>query len=119
MKKTVLSEIIRLFPLDKTEELERVIKEHLPSGSGFDNGTTLDFSKSTPVIDKFCRIKKIVFSTSFHHMNEHGSYDGWTEHNVIITPDWHGFHLRVTGKDKNGIKDYIADCFHNALMKEL
>jgi len=52
-------------------------------------------------------------------MDEHGYYDGWTEHKVIVTPHLtHEFDLKVTGRDKNGIKDYIVETFDNALDSE-
>jgi hypothetical protein len=51
-------------------------------------------------------------------MNTHGYYEGWTEHKVIVTPSWHGFNIRVTGKDKNQIKEYITETFHYVLNEE-
>ncbi len=84
-----------------------IVKKHMPSGSGFDSGTSFDFDKSKP--------DKLVFNTYFHHMNDGGYYDGWSEHSVIVTPAFRGFNLRVTGKNKNDIKDYIGDIFYNAL----
>lgn len=75
-----------------------------PSGSGIDNGTTLDMSRSTE--------ERLVLCTSFHHMNEHGMYDGWSEHEVIVKGSlWSDIDIRVTGKDRNGIKDYLSDVF--------
>ena len=75
-----------------------------PSGSGIDNGITLDLSRSTE--------ERLVLCTSFHHMNEHGMYDGWTEHEVIVKGSlWSDIDVRVTGKDRNGIKDYLSDVF--------
>jgi len=95
-----------------TERIENIVRNELPSGSGFDSGTTLNFEKSTP--------NKLVFDTSFHHMNDVGIYDGWTEHSVIVTPDLSvGFDLRVTGRDRNEIKDYIADTFAYHLRYEI
>lgn len=80
----------------------------LPSGSGFDAGSTVDVGRS--------RADRIVLNTSFHHMNEYGSYDGWTEHDVIVTPSLvHGFTLRVTGRNRNDIKEYIAQTFQYTL----
>lgn len=94
-----------------TEWIEDILKEKLPSGSGFDSGTLLNWERSTP--------NKLIFLTSFHHMDEHGGYDGWTEHEVIVTPDLaSGFNLRVTGRDRNGIKDYIGDIFADTLSAE-
>ena len=92
--------------------IERIIKDHFPSGSGFDSGTTLDMGESNG--------EKLVFYTSFHHMDENGFYDGWTEHKVIVTPSLSfGYNLRITGKDRNDIKEYIADCFIEALEREI
>jgi hypothetical protein len=89
-----------------------IVKEYAPSGSGFDSGTEIDFDASTP--------ERLVFSTSFHHMTEHGYYNGWTEHSVIVTPSLaHGFNLRVTGRDRNDIKDYIEELFQEFLSKRV
>lgn len=92
-------------------ELNRLVREHLPSGSGFDNGTRLIRDVYTPA--------QLWFKTDFHHMSEHGYYDGWSEHTVIVTPAWGGFDLRVTGRDRNNIKDYIAEVFHLVLRREV
>lgn len=85
--------------------------ESFPSGSGFDKGTKLDDYISTP--------EKLVFDTSFHHMNESGMYDGWTEHEVIVTASLEmEYFIRITGKDRNQIKEYMADVFHTCLELE-
>ena len=47
------------------ERIESLVKAHAPSGSGFDNGTRFDVDASTP--------ERLVFTTSFHHMDERGS----------------------------------------------
>lgn len=93
------------------KEIVRLVKEHMPSGGGFDCGTDFAFEASNP--------NRLVFVTSFHHMNEVGMYDGWTEHTVVIKPDLANgyFFARVTGRNKNQIKDYIAECFDSALMQ--
>jgi hypothetical protein len=84
------------------------LQEELPSGSGFDNGSEFSFDESRP--------DKLIFTTSFHHMNDLGSYCGWTDHRIILTPSFiHGFEMKVTGPDKRQIKDYIAQCFSEAL----
>lgn len=89
------------------DAIASLIKQYLPSGSGFDSGTKLD-ADSTP--------ERLIFHADFHHMDEHGYYDGWSEHTVIVTPSlqW-GFDLRVTGRNRNQIKDYIAETFQFAL----
>ena len=39
-----------------------------------------------------------------------------TEHKIIVTPRLvYGFELRVTGNDRDDIKDYIAEVMHDAL----
>ncbi len=90
----------------------RLVKTHMPSGSGLDSGTKLDFDRST--------LDKLVFTTAFHHMHETGFYDGWTEHDVIVKPClFSGFVLRITGRNRNDIKDYMYDCFASALSAEV
>lgn len=92
-----------------------LIMTMFPSGSGFDSGTNLEqLSKpcSTP--------EKLIFTTSYHYMNDSGYYDGWTEHKVIVTASLQsGYNIKVTGKDKNHIKDYIGDEFCRCLDSEV
>lgn len=95
-----------------TETVRGLVKAHMPSGSGFDSGTKLDFDRSSP--------NRLVFTTSYHHMNGTGFYDGWTEHEVIVTPDLHcGYVLRITGRDRNDFKAYACDVFSAALDQEV
>ena len=92
------------------EELLEKCEELLPSGSGFDAGTTIEYASSS----------KIVLQTSFHHMDEHGYYDGWTEHVITVIPDLvNGFDLRISGRNKNNVKEYIADVFFDVLRQEV
>jgi hypothetical protein len=94
------------------EDLLGLINKHMPSGSGVDNGTKIDLTQSTPAL--------LVFDVSYHHMNDHGSYDGWTEHRVYVNPDLgYGFNLKITGRNRNDIKDYIADLYREALDVEV
>lgn len=91
--------------------LESLAADYLPSGSGFDSGSRFLADESRP--------DRLIFATSFHHMNDSGFYDGWTEHRVIATPEFAGFSLKITGRDKRGIKDYIGDSFHAALSESV
>lgn len=92
--------------------LEELARNYLPHGSGFDCGTKIDLDASTG--------EKIVLTTSFHHMSEHGYYDGWTEHTITIRASLvFGYDLKIGGRDRNEIKDYIADAFRDALSAEL
>ena len=93
-----------------TARAERIARECLPSGGGIDCGTTLDLQASTP--------ERIVFNVAFHHMDAHGSYDGWTEHQIIVRPSLvYGIDLRVTGRNRNEIKDYLAETYQSALQE--
>jgi len=92
------------------DRLGRQLAEMLPSGNGFDAGCSLNIYA--------CQPDRLVFNTSFHHTSEIGYYNGWTNHQVIVTPSLtHGFNLRITGKDKNDIKCYIAETFHQILSE--
>jgi hypothetical protein len=94
-----------------TERISEMVSENLPSGSGFDLGTTLDLNLSTA--------DHLVFYTSFHHMYV-GMYDGWTEHMVTVTPSLaNGFNLRITGRNRNDIKEYIGQLFTETLNQEM
>jgi hypothetical protein len=77
---------------DRLDMLETM----LPSGSGFDSGTKIDRDKSKPD-------KKIVLTTSYHHMNDVGMYDGWSDHEIVITPAFHGVDIKITGRDRNNL----------------
>lgn len=92
------------------EWIEWLTKNYLPHGSGFDSGTQFDFDKS--------RRERLVFHTLFHHMDEHGGYTEWTHHIVSITPSLVcGFEVKVSGVNKNDIKEYIGDTFHENLSQ--
>lgn len=92
------------------EDLLEQCEKLLPSGSGFDAGTTIEHASSN----------KIVLQTSFHHMDEHGYYDGWSEHTVTVIPNlMYGFDLCISGCNKNNVKEYIADVFYDALNQEV
>jgi hypothetical protein len=91
------------------ETIEDMEKNYLPHGAGIDVGCKVDMDKSTD--------KKVVIHTSFHHMNEVGMYDGWTEHTITVKPDFTGIDITISGRDRNGIKDYLGEVFHTALLE--
>jgi hypothetical protein len=89
----------------KDERLNELL-DMLPSGGGWDLGTSLA-EGSGP--------EKIMLYGEWHHIND-GMYDGWTEHTIVVTPSLqYGFKLRITGVNRNDIKDVIADEFHEVL----
>lgn len=74
------------------ERAEKLTENHMPSGSGFDSGTKLDFDASSP--------ERLVFRTSYHHMRE-GGYTGWTDHTVIVTPSLvYGICVNIRGRTR-------------------
>ncbi len=90
--------------------MTKIVKDRMPSGGGFDAGTKIDEEKSRP--------ERLVFNTEFHHMNEAGYYDGWTQHTVSVKPSFvYGLEIAISGKDRNEIKDYIHESFSQALCE--
>lgn len=95
---------------DASTKIVDLVREHMPSGSGIDSGTKLDFGASKP--------DRLVFTFGYHHMNDVGMYDGWTEHTLIVTPSLHwGMETRITGPDRNQIKEYLYDTYGLALTQ--
>lgn len=94
---------------DAEDSLDYILRNYLPSGSGIDNGTKLnEASRST----------RLIFDFGFHHMDEWGFYDGWTEHSAIVTPSLEReFDLRITGRNRNEIKDSLHETFDVALSQ--
>jgi len=107
-----LATAIACLPRDWAEErLALIERKYLPSGSGIDAGCKVLVEESNE--------NRLVIKTAFHHMNEVGYYDGWTHHKIIVTPSLiHGFDLRITGRDKNGIKEYLGQLFDHVLEQE-
>lgn len=99
------------------QTIEDLVKEHMPSGSGFDNGTEFAFDDSTP--------ERLVFRSAYHHMNETGYYDGWSVFKIIVTPSLvFGFTLQLRSigpfnRKYADTKDYILETFQEALDSEV
>ena len=84
----------------------------LPSGSGWDEGTKIDLEASHA--DKF------VLYGSYRHMDECGGYDGYTNHTITVTPSLASdFNLRISGRNRNDIKDYLFQTFDYALRQDI
>ena len=119
---SIASEISRLEYAYKREGIQEIIdsatsrlsdlEDELPSGSGIDSGCKIDLDSSTS--------EKIVITFGFHHMNDGGYYDGWTEHKLTVKPSFlFGIDLKISGRDRNQIKDYLYDLFSFELKKEI
>lgn len=97
---------------DKWSDRIDELMDLMPSGSGFDSGTKIDLDAS--------HAEKLVFTTAYHHMNDAGYYDGWTEHTITVTPSFaFKCNIRISGRNRNGIKEYIADTFEHHLAQEV
>ncbi|MFZ3215660.1 MAG: hypothetical protein WA192_06335 [Candidatus Acidiferrales bacterium] len=94
------------------DTISYIVTNHMPSGCGIDSGIKFDYNASKP--------NRLVFHTSFHHMDQNGYYDGWSDHTIIVTPDLaSGFDIRVIGRDRNDVKNYLGEMYHHALSAEL
>ncbi len=91
------------------DRLTWIEREILPSGSGINNGTTINRDRKDG----------IVLETSFHHMNDDGCYDGWTDHAILVRPAFTGIDITVSGKNRNAIKGYLAETFEHVLTSEI
>jgi hypothetical protein len=95
-----------------TESIIELVDRYMPSGSGIDTGTKFNFETSKP--------NKLVFSFGYHHMDENGYYDGWTEHTLIVTPSLaFDFDMRITGRNRNSTKEYLYEVFQFALSESV
>ena len=99
------------------EAIEQYAKDYLPSGSGFNVGTTFDFENS--------REEKLIFHSAYQYMSDHGYYDGWTEFEAIVTPSLaHGFSVDIvysvySDEYKDLVEDFLYDSFYDALRSEV
>lgn len=101
----------QLHRVDNVREMLASLKDCLPSGSGIDSGTTIEIAD--------CLENLIVLSCSYHHMNYVGYYVGWTDHTIRVSPTFDGFDLRITGKDRNDIRDYLGEVYYHALQQTI
>jgi hypothetical protein len=86
------------------------LEQLLPSGSGIDCGTIIDLEQS--------HAEKLVMRADFHHVYG-GMYDGWTGHIITVTPSFRGINLRISGRNRNDIKEYLYDTYDYALKQEV
>lgn len=85
--------------------------ELLPHGSGIDEGIKFDWEGS--------KKDKLIFNFGFHHLNENGYYDGWTNHKLIVIPSFiGGYAMDIKGINRNMVKDYLYDVFSDVFSFE-
>jgi hypothetical protein len=84
----------------------------IPLGSGLDAGPRAHGSVE---VDP----DGIRFDVGFHHMNDVGHYDGWSSHTVTIRPAFDGLNVRISGRDRNQIKDHIHEVMEHAFTQNV
>jgi len=98
-------------------QIESIMEEHFPSGSGFDSGCTLNLDDP--------KGEKLIIDCPYHCMNDNGFYDGWVYPSVIITPSLcHDYNMRINWKGYGGkykflLDEYIGEVFTTCLDKEI
>ena len=96
-----------------SETIDR-LQTLMPSGSGFDVGTTLDVNRSSA--------EKLIFASAYHHMDANGYYDGWSDLTITVKPSLQfDFTIKITGlrrKNRHDM-DYMMDTFYEALNTEI
>ena len=91
--------------------IQQVIDAVMPHGSGFDSGTEIALAD--------CSAERLIFDFSYHHMDEHGYYCGWTDHRVTVTPSFLGrFQLRISGPNKRE-SHYFYELFDACLNERV
>lgn len=95
-----------------TERLDRLVREYLPSGSGFDSGCKV---KSVGINGRF------IVLAPFHCMNSDGFYTGWEDYRIHVYPHLaFGFDIGcLEGKDRDGTLEYVLDTVHECLSAEV
>jgi hypothetical protein len=112
-KITQLNECIKYcnpsFKKQFKDELETIMHNDMPYGSGIDNGISID-EKSTK--------DKLILIIPFHCMDSNG-YCGWKEFKAIVKPSlqW-DIDVHMIGRDYNGIKDYLYEIIEYSLTRE-
>ena len=95
-----------------------ILTNYLPSGSGFDDGSVVDVNKSNN--------NKIIIHSAYHHLDNNGFYDGWSNFSIIIKPDlMFGFTLTLIGNTTIrkyfdcDFRNYVIDIFSDTLHKKI
>lgn len=89
--------------------LDKIERECLPYGTRIVSATA----------------NELVFETSYHHMNEHGYYCGWSYHLVNVTSTFLGLDVQIVDSswdtedeiDREASLDYIAETFEFMLSE--
>lgn len=61
----------------------------------------------------------IRYEVSYHHMNDTGYYDGWTEHTVVVRPAFESVDVRVSGRNRQDVKELIHEAVNYAFTRRV
>lgn len=88
--------------------LYQIERNYLPHGSGINSGCTIERE-----FKKDC----VILHVPYHNMDENGYYCGWSDFKIVCKPEFDGISLKIIGKDKYFVKDYLYDLFNNCLTE--
>jgi hypothetical protein len=92
--------------------IEEFVAEYMPKGGGWKDGTSIDLTESND--------SEIVLRGTYYHVISYGNYGAPTEHKILIDASLsRGFKVKVTGRDKNDVKDELYERFVGALNTTL
>lgn len=102
------------------QKMRTIERRFLPGGSGFDEIPSVAMATKD----------RIIIYGAFHAMNEYGMYDGWINFSVTVKPvaSLKGFGgINVIVRHSRGrwprrhrdLKEYIAECYAEALCEEI
>lgn len=96
---------------DAENELDEFVRTYLPSGNGFDRGTSI----------KSYSNNEIILEAPYHLMNDNGVYVGWIDFIIEVKARFIDIKLTVTPdvKDEYYVTDYVADTMYDAMMTEI
>lgn len=89
--------------------------DELPHGSGIDGTWSAELDNTFT--------DKLILYCQYHHMNEDGYYDGWTDFKVVVKANLlHEIFVRVTGSFPAryaDTRDYLTEMLDCDLRKEI
>lgn len=95
------------------EEIDTIMRDIFPHGSGIDSGCMLNYEKSVN--------NKLVINSGYHCMDDNGCYDGWVDFTVTLTPDLElDYMLNIRGNfgKYRHVKDYLYQIFYDSFDTE-
>ena len=96
------------------DEIDDIMKNIFPHGSGVDNGCSFNYDKS-------CN-NRLIINSGYHCMDEHGHYDGWVDFTVTLIPDLElDYKLKIKGNfgKYSHVKEYLYQIFHDSFDQEV